>query len=145
MATAQTLYQQDEAPSLEAKRVPRQRSADSLLGAEKIQYFEVRTLPGRHSVELHRPRVAVGNFRAILEAVDKRHAADELVDRTRRSLQWLSENKLLYQGQWVALIGDRLVAARPSARELYAAIRTTEGIPLVVKVEPAEERPFAGW
>ena len=60
-------------------------------------------------------------------------------------LRWLALNRQRYAGQWVALEGDALLAVGDSAREVYAAIASHPGTPLVTRVEPEEQVPFAGW
>ncbi len=59
---------------------------------------------------------------------------------------WLDEHRDGYAGQWVALDGDRLISASANAKEVYAAAQaagTTDA--LIVRVEPADALPFAGW
>jgi hypothetical protein len=45
----------------------------------------------------------------------------------------------------VALEGNALLAVGESARDVYAAITRHIGTPLVTRVEPKEQAPFAGW
>jgi hypothetical protein len=67
-------------------------------------------------------------------------------DRWEREQRWLDEQREEYQGQWVALEGDRLLASGPDGRAVYEAARAA-GVraPLVTRVEPRDELPFAGW
>lgn len=67
-------------------------------------------------------------------------------DRWGREQRWLGEHREEYQGQWVALEGDRLLASGPDGRAVYEAARAA-GVraPLVTRVEPRDELPFAGW
>ena len=44
-------------------------------------------------------------------------------DRTRKH-EWVKTHKQEYAGQWVALDGDRLVAASPVQQEVLEAVRT---------------------
>jgi hypothetical protein len=60
-------------------------------------------------------------------------------------LRWLALNRHQYAGHWVALEGDALLAVGDSAQEVYAAIASHEGTPLVTRVEPEKPMPFAGW
>ncbi len=61
-------------------------------------------------------------------------------------LEWLEEHGEEYVGQWVALDGDRLVAASPKATDVFREIRKSNvDSPFVVKVEPEAELPFGGW
>lgn len=66
-------------------------------------------------------------------------------ERDRLELQWLALNRQRYSGRWVALDGDALLAVGNSAREVYAAVASHEGVPLVMRLEPEDEAFFAGW
>jgi Family of unknown function (DUF5678) len=61
------------------------------------------------------------------------------------SLQWLSEHKNEYAGQWVALDGNRLIGHGASAKEVYA-LADAAGVenPLVTRVDDPNALPFAG-
>lgn len=60
-----------------------------------------------------------------------------------RALEWARGHRQEYGGQWVALDGDRLLAAGPNAQEVYAAaIATGVELPLIKFVEPADALPF---
>jgi hypothetical protein len=64
-----------------------------------------------------------------------------------RELKWMSENRAAFAGRWVALESDRLIAADPDARTVFAAARA-EGIesPFVIYVAAEDPLPFAsGW
>lgn len=67
-------------------------------------------------------------------------------DRWEREQRWLEEHRDEYLGQWVALEGDRLLASGPDGRAVYQAAREA-GVhaPFVMRVEPRDELPFAGW
>jgi len=65
--------------------------------------------------------------------------------RERSEFKWLALNRQLYVGRWVALDGNRLLAVGDSAREVYAAIASHGGTPLVTRVEPGDVVYFAGW
>jgi hypothetical protein len=61
--------------------------------------------------------------------------------------QWISRNRAKYEGQWVAIEGDRLVAAGLDALQVYAAAKA-EGIeaPFVMHLVPEDDLPFVpGW
>jgi|SRR5436853_589739 len=60
-----------------------------------------------------------------------------------QELGWLNENREEYAGQWVALKGDRLIAAGTSASQVFAAADAA-GVdhPLVTRVD--DLIPFAG-
>lgn len=62
-------------------------------------------------------------------------------------MEWVARNRAAYADQWVAVEGDRLIAADPDAFKVYAAAKA-EGIesPFVVHILPVDQRPFVpGW
>ena len=67
-------------------------------------------------------------------------------DCWEREQRWLKEHREEYLGQWVALEGDRLLASGADGRAVYEEARAA-GVraPLVTRVEPRDELPFAGW
>lgn len=71
--------------------------------------------------------------------------ANKEVERQMSELKWLETHHEQYAGRWVALEGNALLAVGDSAREVYAAITRHEGAPLVTRIEPEGEPPFAGW
>lgn len=80
-----------------------------------------------------------------LHAPAARADAVDGATRARSEFKWLALNRHRYAGHWVALDGSTLLAAGQSAREVYAAIASHEGTPLVTRVEPEDEAYFAGW
>ena|SRR5215471_20160819 len=82
--------------------------------------------------------------------------ADELQRNAEKSapahdraseLNWIDENRAAYADKWVALDGDRLVAAGVDALEVFAVAKQ-EGIetPFVVHLLPDDPLPFVpGW
>jgi len=77
-----------------------------------------------------------------LMAVDD---ATKEVERQMSELSWLETHREQFAGRWVALEGNALLAVGDSGREVYAAIAHHEGAPLVTRIEPEEQLPFAGW
>ena len=68
------------------------------------------------------------------------------VSRFTLEQQWIERNRKEYAGKWVALEGDRLLAFAETAKAVYrAASEIGVQRPLVVKVEPPDQPPFAGW
>lgn len=61
-------------------------------------------------------------------------------------LDWLNRNRAAYIGKWVALDGDRLIAASEDARVAFDAAKK-QGIraPFLIYVQPEPEFPFGGW
>lgn len=70
----------------------------------------------------------------------------EATDTFAGEQQWIEQHRAEFVGKWVALKGGQLLAAGNSAKLVYRQALTA-GIrrPLVVKVEPSEQPPFAGW
>ena len=66
------------------------------------------------------------------------HQAKALV-----AMEWMRQHRKEYGGQWVALDGDRLLAAGTDALEVYAAAKAdTAYLSLIDYVEPADALPF---
>lgn len=60
-------------------------------------------------------------------------------------IKWLEKHKDEYEGQWVALKGDRLIAHGATAKEVYAAADAAGvEMPLVTRVDDPNAPPFAG-
>ena len=66
-------------------------------------------------------------------------------DRSRET-EWLREHRDEYAGQWVALDGGRLIASGDDLKRV-ATIARQSGVPdaLMVRVEPSDALPFAGF
>ena len=64
--------------------------------------------------------------------------------RFQDSMRWLNQNRSRYGGQWIALDGDKLLAAYNSAEQVFSEVGDLDPVPLVVHVEE-DETPFAGW
>jgi hypothetical protein len=100
---------------------------------------EAKTLPLEEQRQL----------RKLLEAEEAKHlqlGSQPSLDRFAREMAWIQKHRAEFAGQWVALDGERLLAAGPIAQEVFAAARTS-GIhqPLVTKIEPLDALPFGGW
>lgn len=65
--------------------------------------------------------------------------------RAGRELHWIALHRPEYAGQWVALVGERLVAHGNSGKEVFAAVAHLAEQPIVVKIDEAERLPFGGW
>ncbi len=67
-------------------------------------------------------------------------------ERFQRALQWLDKNKPKYLGQWVALDGDRLLAAGTDGKQVYAnAVAAGVASPLLQQIKAEDDLPFGGW
>lgn len=66
-------------------------------------------------------------------------------ERFRRALRWIEEHKEEFDGQWVALDGDKLIAHGADAKKVHAEAQA-KGVktPLMERVK-AKELPFGGW
>ena len=72
---------------------------------------------------------------------DKRLPDRPAIDDTRERA-WLKAHRHEYPGQWVALDGDRLVAASPNEAEVWAAVKAGDAhLPLVCRI-PAPDEPL---
>lgn len=73
--------------------------------------------------------------------LDKRVPCQPMPDDTRE-MQWIQDHKHEYAGQWVALDGDRLIAASPNRMEISAAIKADGAkLPLIHRI-PAPDEPL---
>jgi Family of unknown function (DUF5678) len=76
--------------------------------------------------------------------LDKRVPCEPMKDRTRE-LKWIEEHKHEYAGQWVALDGDRLIAASPIQQEVWDAIEGDNAkLPLVHRIPSPDDLPYIG-
>lgn len=66
-------------------------------------------------------------------------------EKFRRALQWVDEHRKEYDGQFVLLDGDKMLAHSTNPKELYETARA-QGIksPFVKRIK-AEVLPFGGW
>jgi hypothetical protein len=72
---------------------------------------------------------------------DKRLPDRPAVDDSRERA-WIKEHRHEYAGQWVALDGDRLIAASPSRLEISAAVKADGAkLPLIYRI-PAPDEPL---
>ena len=71
--------------------------------------------------------------------LDKRVPGKPMKDRTLE-LKWIEEHKHEYAGQWVALEGDRLIAASPIRAEISAAVKADGAkLPLIHRIASPDE------
>lgn len=70
---------------------------------------------------------------------DRRLPAEPMRDRTRE-MAWVAAHRREYAGQWVALDGDRLIAASPVRAEISAAVKADGAdLPLIHRIASPDE------
>jgi hypothetical protein len=70
---------------------------------------------------------------------DKRLPPEPMKDRSRE-MDWLAAHRHEYAGQWVALDGDRLIAASPSRAEISVAAKADGAdLPLIHRIAAPDE------
>ena len=79
----------------------------------------------------------------------QRNAAARRVPLRDRSgeMRWLDENRAAYADQWVAVEGNRLIAASEDPLKVFSAAKDAGIVtPFVVHVLPEDPLPFVpGW
>lgn len=77
---------------------------------------------------------------------DKSSELDKRQERFRLSMKWIQENREKYDGQWVALDGETLLAHGADGKKVHAEAQA-KGIktPLMHRVSIKETQPFGGW
>ncbi|MEP7338793.1 MAG: DUF5678 domain-containing protein [Acidobacteriota bacterium] len=76
--------------------------------------------------------------------LDKRVPCEPMPDRTREK-EWVKAHRQAYAGQWVALDGDRLVAASPNRMEISTAVKADGGkLPLILRIPSPDDLPYVG-
>lgn len=85
------------------------------------------------------------NQKELTEAEAKKAELERKNQKFKRALQWIEENKEEYDGKFVLLEGDNLIASGINPKELYEIARNKGiKIPFVKRVK-AKELPFGGW
>jgi hypothetical protein len=96
------------------------------------QHRLARLLESRRAEEAPQPAKAPRDKR-----LPDRPAIDDTRERT-----WIKEHRHEYAGQWVALDGDRLIAASPNRVEISAAVKADGAkLPLIYRI-PAPDEPL---
>lgn len=61
-------------------------------------------------------------------------------------LEWLHKHRSEYGGQYVALVGDKIIASGLEPKTVLRNARDAGYLtPLIVRIEAADELPFGGW
>jgi hypothetical protein len=76
--------------------------------------------------------------------LDKRAPARPMPD-DKRERAWIAKHKDEYAGQWVALDGDRLIAASTNQMDVHNAAKADGAyLPLIARVPHPDDLPFMG-
>ena len=77
---------------------------------------------------------------------DKQEKLKRQQARFQRSMEWIQANREEFDGQWVALDGDILLAHGADGKKVHAAAQA-KGVktPLMHRVSVKETQPFGGW
>ena len=67
-------------------------------------------------------------------------------ERFQRSMRWIHEHREKFDGQWVALDGDNLLAHGTDGKKVHSEAQA-KGVqtPLMHRVSVKETQPFGGW
>ena len=85
-------------------------------------------------------------LRVMLDRITEEEVSSRYASSRAREQQWLVEHRDEYIGQWVALEGNRLIVHGHDARAVYEAAREAGiRVPFLMRVKPADQRPFGGW
>lgn len=83
----------------------------------------------------------------IHQVTDSQESITSLSD-WEKSNKWLEGHHQEYANQWVALLGDKLLAVGENAKEVYeCAIKQGVSVPFLARVEDGvkEQYYFGGW
>jgi len=96
----------------------------------------------------HLPQAKQEEVLRFADGLQRQSAIKRVSSRDRATeVAWIAQNRASFANQWVALEGDRLIAAETDAEKVFAAAKA-EGIasPFVVRILPEDSLPFfAGW
>jgi Family of unknown function (DUF5678) len=116
-------------------------TAENLL-VEKILH-QVKQLPRATQLKLAH-LIETAPSPAPKAPLDKRVPAQPIPDDTRERA-WVKAHKHEYAGQWVALDGDRLIAASPNRAEISAAVKADSApLPLILRIPSPDDLPPIG-
>ena len=105
------------------------------------QIDQLQPVEQRRLVRLLEERRAEQSSQPAKAPRDKRLPDRPAVDDSRERA-WIEEHRHEYVGQWVALDGDRLIAASPNRLEISAAVKADGAkLPLIYRI-PAPDEPL---
>jgi hypothetical protein len=94
----------------------------------------------------HLPQAKQEEVLRFADGLQRQNAIGPSRDRATERM-WIEQNRAAFVGQWVAVEGDRLVAAGTDAQKVFSAAKS-EGIasPFVVHILVEDSLPFVpGW
>lgn len=98
---------------------------------ERVRLNQLMTQPHVEPVKPKPPR-------------DKRVPSQPMPDDTRE-MEWIEQHKHEYAGQWVALDGDRLIAASSIQQDVWSAVKADGAkLPLVHRISSPDDLPYIG-
>ncbi|MBL8205260.1 MAG: hypothetical protein JNM09_13580 [Blastocatellia bacterium] len=75
-----------------------------------------------------------------------KESLEERMHRYKQTQKWLQENREKYIGQWVALEGDRLIAAGSDGLKVHAEAKAAGiEVPFLEHIVEEKEPFYAGW
>ena len=97
----------------------------------------------RRNLSTSRRQTRVSN-RHVVQIIERLKRNNAVESREQLETRWLSQNRQRFAGQWIAIVGDRLVATSTLATEVFALTRGMDPRPMIMQIEH-EDLPFAGW
>ncbi|NOT62424.1 MAG: hypothetical protein HOP19_19635 [Acidobacteria bacterium] len=86
------------------------------------------------------------NGKASNGTLPSRPPPDEVAPNRQQELEWLKQHSREYAGQYVAILGDKLVAHAETLRELDRLIEAAGAKrPAITRIKAQGETLFAGW
>ncbi|HEX3554822.1 MAG TPA: DUF5678 domain-containing protein [Thermoanaerobaculia bacterium] len=104
---------------------PEGRTPESFI-EEIQQIFNAGTLRGAREVAeqglaLYPDHPELRRLHHALRPVESRSVSEPRQPDRRETFQWIRENAWKYRGQWIAVLGSKLIAASPDFDQVYQA------------------------
>jgi hypothetical protein len=80
----------------------------------------------------------------VLEQLAALRRDRQMYQQAKDEMDWVAENRMRFNGRWIALSGRKLLAVGDSAREVFRETEHMIPPPLIIKIDE-ESLPFAGW
>jgi hypothetical protein len=75
----------------------------------------------------------------------KRSEVADTIARFKDAERWIEDHKEEYDGQWVCLYGDQLIAHGADGKKVYDEARAVGILSPFIERIKAKELPFGGW